>query len=167
MKGWGLCTSNGSGGGKTRNFAEMYVFSRYKIYRFVGDPDRRSSTSYHNPHHPHNFFAAIEDDDLPDEMEMAAPATGTAGGIGDNAVEHGGMGATAAGAPATGGAGGGAAVSRPIGIPAAAAATATTTTTTLHSPPTLSPPLQAGLATSPPNDTYVGVATRESVLSFD
>jgi hypothetical protein len=48
--GWALCTSNGSGGGKTRNFAEMYVFARYKLYRTVSDRDRRRSTSYQYTH---------------------------------------------------------------------------------------------------------------------
>ena len=47
-----LCTSNGSGGGKTRNFAEMYVFSRYKSYRRmkIDRGDRRQSTSYQYSH---------------------------------------------------------------------------------------------------------------------
>lgn len=44
--GWQLATSNGSGGGKQRNFAEMYVFSRSKLMRRKRLQRKRRSASY-------------------------------------------------------------------------------------------------------------------------
>ena len=80
--GWVLSTSNGSGGGKQRNFAEMYVFSRGKLLRhnmskMNGEKRRSASYSYshlfpdisdpnyylpsdlNDPHHDHSHYDTV------------------------------------------------------------------------------------------------------------
>jgi hypothetical protein len=63
--GWMLTTSNGSGGGKQRNFAEMYVFCRSKVLR---RKRTRQSTAVNYSHLFPNF-AADEDPHLDDELD--------------------------------------------------------------------------------------------------
>jgi len=63
--GWRLQTSNGSGGGKTRNFAEMYVFSRNRALRrkhiLMPSGERRLSNTYFTYS---RMFPATDDHDL-------------------------------------------------------------------------------------------------------
>lgn len=63
--GWRLTTSNGSGGGKQRNFAEMYVFCRSKLLRRQRGKGKRRSATY-SFSHLFSFLneSGIEDDDF-------------------------------------------------------------------------------------------------------
>lgn len=74
--GWRLTTSNGSGGGKQRNFAEMYVFCRSKLLRRQrrNSKKKRRSESY-SYSHLFSFLntSSVDNDNIPNTIFVPEP----------------------------------------------------------------------------------------------